>query len=276
MRFRGESLFLLVALCFSHAVFSKELCSREVMCVITIEGSDAIDFFVQNRQSAEITVTLEADLSDMTSSVSLPYTNTYEGMKTTKAFSLEKEDARSGLEPHYKYSFAWTWGNMQATHDDTYLYSLPYAAGSAYRVDQGFNGRYSHYGDFQYAVDWNMPEGTPIHAARDGVVVGVKDTSNEGGPDKKYQNSANYIMIKHDDGTIGEYAHLQQYGVKTRLGERVRAGQLIGLSGNTGYSSGPHLHFFVYKAIDGERRESFPIQFKNYHVLVAGHTYQAS
>jgi murein DD-endopeptidase MepM/ murein hydrolase activator NlpD len=244
------------------------------MCVITVENRDTIDFFVQNRQSAEITVTLEADSSGMTPDISLPYTHTYEGMKTTKAFSLAKKNNQG--EPHYQYSFAWTWGSMQATHDDSYLYSLPYMPGDAYRVDQGFNGSYSHYGDFQYAIDWNMPQGTRIHAARGGVVAGFKDTSNEGGPDRKYQNSANYIMIKHDDGTIGEYAHLQQYGVKVRLGERVQAGQLIGLSGNTGYSSGPHLHFFVYKAIDGERRESFPIQFKNYHVLVAGHTYQAS
>ena len=151
---------------------------------------------------------------------------------------------------------------MNAVHDDAYAYRLPYKAGATYKVIQGFNGTFSHFGEQAFAIDWAMPAGTPVLAAREGLVVDVKDANNVGGPGEEFEEYANYVRIKHADGTIGEYDHFQVNGAKVQVGQQVKAGDLIGLSGNTGRSTQPHLHFWVFKAVDGEHRESFPIHFK--------------
>jgi murein DD-endopeptidase MepM/ murein hydrolase activator NlpD len=146
-------------------------------------------------------------------------------------------------------------------------------------VSQADDGAFSHSGPERHAIDWEMREGTPVLAARGGVVVGVKDDSDAGGPDKTFENSANYILIQHNDGTIGNYAHLHKHGVRVSVGQRVDTGAVIGLSGNTGFSSGPHLHFSVFKARDGRERESIPIRFRTENGaatrLVSGKVYVA-
>ncbi len=107
-----------------------------------------------------------------------------------------------------------------------------------------------------------MPEGTPVHAARGGLIVKAKDHSNFGGPDRKYDRYNNFILIRHEDGTLGHYCHLQKEGNKVRVGDMVQPGDPIALSGNTGFSSGPHLHFSVFKTKNGKERESIPVRFR--------------
>ena len=72
---------------------------------------------------------------------------------------------------------------------------------------------------------------------------------------------ANFIVVLHDDGTTGEYYHVQQNGVLVEPGDRVEAGQMIGLSGNTGHTTVPHLHFAVYRAAEWGRTQSVPVRF---------------
>jgi murein DD-endopeptidase MepM/ murein hydrolase activator NlpD len=130
-------------------------------------------------------------------------------------------------------------------------------------VTQGYNGSYSHSGPDQYAIDFKMPPGTPVHAARGGRVVKVKEDSDQGGPSRKFESCANYILIRHDDGTLANYAHLQQASSSVKAGDVVEAGDLLALSGNTGFTSGPHLHFSVFKTrADGRGRQSLPVKFK--------------
>jgi murein DD-endopeptidase MepM/ murein hydrolase activator NlpD len=129
-------------------------------------------------------------------------------------------------------------------------------------VTQGYNGSFSHKGANQYAIDWQMPEGTPVYAARGGVVVKIKDDSSIGGSSVKYDPYNNYVLIRHDDGTLGHYCHLQKGGVYVRSGDRVMVGQRIARSGNTGFSSGAHLHFSVFKTKDGRERVSIPVRFR--------------
>jgi len=87
-------------------------------------------------------------------------------------------------------------------------------------------------------------------------------------------------MIRHDDGTLGHYCHLQKDGICVEPGQRVNAGQVIAHSGNTGFSSGPHLHFCVFKTKDGKERVSIPIKFKTADeqpvTLVQGRRYKAA
>ncbi|NQX97687.1 MAG: M23 family metallopeptidase [Flavobacteriales bacterium] len=107
-----------------------------------------------------------------------------------------------------------------------------------------------------------MPEGTLICAAREGLVIFVKDDSNKRGKTIKYQAFGNYITIYHKDGSLANYFHLQKKGSKVKVGDKVSAGQVIALSGNTGWSSGPHLHFQVFSFDEKMEVKSISTKFK--------------
>ncbi|MEW9797692.1 M23 family metallopeptidase [Alteromonas sp. CYL-A6] len=145
-------------------------------------------------------------------------------------------------------SVRWTVGNPNARHDDTVRYQPALVPPDKYPVVQGFNGSYSHQGASRYALDFAAPVGTPVLAARGGIVIDTKQDSQRGGPSKRFASDANYVAVLHDDGTTGEYYHLNYQGVVVKRGEKVVTGQLLGYTGNTGFSSLPHLHFGVYMA----------------------------
>ncbi|MBO1518319.1 peptidoglycan DD-metalloendopeptidase family protein [Oceanisphaera pacifica] len=127
-----------------------------------------------------------------------------------------------------------------------------------YRIAQGFNGDFSHNKPSnRYALDIALPMGTPLYAARSGVVTAAVDTYVGGGLTANYRGKANYLRIRHDDGTMTLYAHLQTGSLRVRKGERVKVGQRVAASGNTGYSSGPHLHLAL-QMINAGRKESIP------------------
>lgn len=104
----------------------------------------------------------------------------------------------------------------------------------------------AHTGNFKYSLDFGCNENTPLYAALEGEVVWIKDDSKVGGFDKKYFDEGNRIVIKHENEEYTAYEHLIYKGVIVKIGEKVKTGQLIGYSGNTGFSSGPHLHFEVF------------------------------
>jgi murein DD-endopeptidase MepM/ murein hydrolase activator NlpD len=147
-------------------------------------------------------------------------------------------------------------------HDDTYAYRLPYGPGVTYTVLQGYESSLSHFGADQYTVDFAMEEGTPVHAARDGLVVAVVDSHGVGCWRQECAVFANFLRILHSDGTTGEYFHLRENGALVAVGERVARGQLIALSGDTGFSSAPHLHFGVYTRQRDGSPQSLGVRFQ--------------
>jgi len=137
-----------------------------------------------------------------------------------------------------------------------YKYPLPWRGGP-FRQTQGANGQYSHFtAKGRYAVDIAMPEGTPIIAARGGMVVKVENEQSGRGNNP----AGNFVRVLHDDGTMGVYLHLMQGSVVVREGQRVATGERLARSGNTGNSTGPHLHFVVQRNV-GLAIESIPFDF---------------
>ena len=149
----------------------------------------------------------------------------------------------------YKYNYRFFPGSPRAKHLPRKPYRPPFQDGCSFRISQGFNGAYSHKGpQNKYAIDIAMPEGTPVCAARDGVVMDIANDFFGGGTDKKeYKRRANYIRILHEDGTMAIYVHLKLETICVGIGKRVYEGEVIAESGNTGFSSGPHLHFAVQR-----------------------------
>jgi hypothetical protein len=144
-----------------------------------------------------------------------------------------------------------------------YAYRLPYRRGKTFSVLQGFHGGFSHRGSNEFAVDFDCPVATAVLAARPGVVVATNDAAQGAGttPDYLEYRRTNFVLVLHDDGTLGEYMHLAPSGVKVAPGQRVERGDELALSGNTGFSSTPHLHFQLMTAgEDGHSARSYPFQ----------------
>ena len=122
----------------------------------------------------------------------------------------------------------------------------------------------SHGGKLKHSVDFIARESTPIYAAFSGKVIYVKQNSKIGGPHKKYWNEGNRIVIKHRNGEYSAYEHLRYRGAVVKIGQIVKKGQLIGYSGNTGFSHRPHLHFEVFNKPTKDESEGVTLRI-NFH-----------
>lgn len=130
-------------------------------------------------------------------------------------------------------------------NDTSYIYWLPYEHKKSFLLIQGWQSNMSHKNEL--SLDFKMKPGTLICAAREGIVSSAREDSDRGGMKAEYMSDGNHVVIQHSDGTFAAYWHLQKDGVLVNQGDTVTKGQAIGLSGNTGYSAFPHLHFEVYK-----------------------------
>lgn len=139
-------------------------------------------------------------------------------------------------------------GSPYAVHDERAVYYFPIDTDAAVKVgiDQVFGGTLSHNTpEAYYSVDIRVPVGTPVLVAREGIIVSMVLSNTEGGLHQSLRAKGNSIRILHDDGTMALYAHLKPQTPIFDVGDRVAVGEKIAYSGNTGYSSGPHLHFSV-------------------------------
>ena len=146
----------------------------------------------------------------------------------------------------------------QRSSDSSYVYALPYPRGEKHLMIQGYNSWLSHKG--RLALDFKMKKGSQVTAARDGIVVSIQENFSEGGVHRKYYRKANSVVIRHADGSQAFYGHLQFEGALVNVGDTVRTGQVIALSGSTGYSALPHLHFVVWGPTPQGRRQ-LPTRF---------------
>jgi len=238
--------------------------------VSTKKSDDGYDFFAENLNSYAVTITLTfKKIENFRLSAELPaHVELLAGERRKVLGAVQIDKSRHASFSSY---FSWVMGRASARHNDTVLYRVPFARGSKVFVSQGNNGATTHKGHSRYSVDFSAPVGTPVYAARSGKVVAIEDKHSKGGFAPRYGQFANYIVIEHSDATLGKYYHLKQKGVVVAIGDHVKRGQLIGYTGNTGYSSGPHLHFSVSK-VDSEsmtRPITLPIRFKTQKGVVS-------
>ena len=160
-----------------------------------------------------------------------------------------------------RFDYGYVIGDPAATHQPRGPYRAPFAAARSFPVTQAPPDGTTHRDDgSRYAIDIAMPVGSAVHAARDGVVINVAHKFFRGGTTQEVRDEANFVQVLHDDGTTAVYAHLQMDTVRVRPGQRVSRGEYLANSGNTGFSSGPHLHFVVLRNA-GLKSESVPVTF---------------
>jgi hypothetical protein len=160
-----------------------------------------------------------------------------------------------------RFEFGYIVGEPGAAHRPSAPYRAPFATAGQFRVSQAAPDAVTHVDESsRQAIDIAMPVGTAVHAAREGLVINVARDHFRGGLQARNLNEANFVQVLHEDGTYAIYAHLQLDTVRVRPGQRVARGEFIANSGNTGFSSGPHLHFVVLRNV-GLRSESLPVTF---------------
>jgi murein DD-endopeptidase MepM/ murein hydrolase activator NlpD len=170
--------------------------------------------------------------------------------------------AVQNAEMRVQSDFQFLPGDPGAQHVPDRPYRLPYALASSFPVSQAFPDVITH-GDpsSEHAIDFVMPVGTNVFAARGGVVIEVASDFYEAGTDARVNGPrANVVRVLHDDGTMSLYGHLNWNSIRVVPGQRVARGEYLADSGNTGFSTGPHLHFVVQRNRGGAI-VSVPIEF---------------
>lgn len=214
------------------------------------------DIYVRSVSKVPLVVTVNVTVENALPTVFGPVTVYANPGERKKALRVVRTDR---AKP-WRYNYTTTWKLAAPVADSLitdYVYRVPLALGTSVRVLQGEGGSFSHYGADQYGMDLDVPVGTIVYAARGGVVVNAKGDSDEGGAGRDMASKANFVIVQHVDGTYGRYYHLQKNGVKVRIGQQIREGDIIGLSGATGWAAGPHLHFDVAK-MQGASFETVP------------------
>jgi murein DD-endopeptidase MepM/ murein hydrolase activator NlpD len=207
---------------------------------------DGYRIFASNPNYCPVTLEVDFKLDNMSSSTGnqdvfiLPAHS--EGVQLTD-LRVVKPGAYS---MNYDYRSKWGDYSREDKYDARFVYYLPFAAGAEYELSQGYNGQESHGG--KNALDFDMPEGTIITAARAGRVIELVEKHEAGCPREDCEAFDNYVIVYHEDNTLAKYSHLRQNGVLVELGDEVAAGQPLGESGSTGWAQGPHLHFSIFLA----------------------------
>lgn len=185
-------------------------------------------------------------------------------LNLNKKFISRKSELEVKFNKSHFKPFHYSAINPNASFVELPLINLPFQSSKKYKILQGYNGNFSHNKiNNRFAIDFKMPIGDTICAVAEGVVIEIVKGYEYGGKNNKWKGFDNYIWIYHPQlNLISSYAHLKKHGSLVAIGDKVYANQPIGLSGNTGYSTEPHLHFHMLKLNSNYEYESVPYNFK--------------
>lgn len=206
----------------------------------------------------EIEISL-LDEKNVIATPALPHRFIVHPGQSKSLFKMTSKDQYKSWQYSLQYTYAL--GSSDAHHNQQAIYLPPFAKNSRFQISQAFAGSFSHTNEQNYyAVDIAMPENTPIHASRSGIVMELNNDFYNSGTQQAYKSRANSIRILHEDGSMAVYAHLALEKANVYSGLKIKAGQLIAYSGNTGFTTGPHLHFSI-QVNKGMKLASVPFKF---------------
>ena len=254
-------LHLLPAVGLAGAAGAPETTRNSGIRVVDQPFEGGVQLAVENSNLAAVTLTVTVTGANAIPDHAMPMVVSCPGKGTFPFVRLKPANDQESFSWRVRYD--WRHGQTDVEHEPGFVYELPYPKEKRFLVRQGFRGSFTHSGNDAFAVDFEMPEGTPVLAARAGTVEWVVDRFSGGGLDPRFRDQANLILIRHSDGTYGEYVHLRKGGSRVKVGQKVTAGDAIGWSGNVGFTRGPHLHFAVFRTTSGTDRETFPMKFRS-------------
>ncbi|GBG15392.1 peptidase M23 [Novimethylophilus kurashikiensis] len=263
--YKGWQILRIVGLlaCFSQNVEAEG--SRYPFKVESTRIGNSYQIVAHNQGAAPVSVVVS-----MTDAQNVSSGQTWPVIGVVQPYSEKFIGMAGARDLHLGYSFKTTvnyrLGDLNAHHDPAQLYRLPYLDGKTFTIAQAPSGPITTHTtpESRNAIDIAMPEGSLVLAARDGVVIDAQDGYTEGGKDPRLLSQANDVRLVQDDGTIATYAHLMPRGANVSMGQHVKAGEVIGFAGSTGYSSGPHLHFAVTRVVENNgvlSEISVPVSF---------------
>ena len=228
------------------------------MCVTTSETPGGRSYFIKNDEPVPATVVLEFK--------SLRNLESLEGRRVErvvepKSIEVVRLNRMGRGRTTTDLAISIDLG-ASSTEAEDYLYAVPFGGEVPHLLMQGFDGQETHMGSMRWALDIEMPPGTPVLAARDGVVLYLQDGFTQGGIDPSLLERANLVVVAHADGTMAFYGHLSP-GLDVAVGDSVSVGGLLGWSGRTGFAGEPHLHFHVGLRVLGEPGRTIPIRMKD-------------
>ncbi len=230
----------LAAIVFALLLGGTTALSAKPFVVVTEEKhGDQVSLYANLQNTTCVNFELTLTLTNMRSSAPLPITRELTQEKTLLT-TLSKINPAEKWS--FKYRFQLVVGRSNAKPDLAHVYKLPFSPESKFPLRSGYGGRANRgVAANEYILIWDMPEGTPVLASREGTVVGIRDDSNEHGLTDEFRSKSNVVVIEHEDGTLAEYVHLKYQGAAVKLGQSVKTGDLIGYSGNTGFTRTPSL-----------------------------------
>jgi murein DD-endopeptidase MepM/ murein hydrolase activator NlpD len=267
---------LLATLAFTVSVLATppayakdELCLDDApVCIEAVQDGMSLRFLVNNQTNAPYSIRVVFDeLENLKAQNPLPIRAVVPAGESRGIGSFKTVDPSLGTR--FRYRFHAALGSSLARTNAAPLYQMPFGGTTPRVLSQGAGGQHSHTGANKWAFDFAMFSGTPVLAARGGIVVEVVDRYRAGGLGARFHDKANRVTVLHTDGSLAMYAHLQR-GAVAKVGDPVLTGDVVGLSGDTGRSTGPHLHFMVWKRRADLTMASLSIRFegRNGHGMV--------
>ena len=245
------------------------LCTTTLLWAETIPDPIRVDFqrtrtgfVVQYRNTIPVPVTLrvEPQLTNIfgPKEGELLFVVPAYGLSASLRFFVQNGRVESKFKLPYRYAY----GDYRVK-ESSVAYELPWVNGGRYRSSQAYHGALSHFGNQSYAIDFPMEEGTVVHASREGYAVEVAEEWTESGTSPELRERCNRVLIAHKDGTLARYQHFKTHGVVVRPGQWIRRGQVLGYSGDVGFSTGPHLHLDINHPSRELTLETLPFQLVN-------------